>query len=93
MHFFFRLRNAGVRPAGYLADPPADAKRAEIAAKEKKRREEGDDGPRPGRKPKEPSGEPAEKAQRNFTDPDSRIMKMGATESLLRSRSCRWSSR
>lgn len=32
------------------------------------------DGPRPGRKPKHPPGTPKPKAQRNFTDPDSRIM-------------------
>lgn len=31
-------------------------------------------GPRPGRKPKHPPGTPKPKAQRNFTDPDSRIM-------------------
>ncbi len=30
---------------------------------------------RPGRKPKPPSEVPADKAQRNFTDPDSRILK------------------
>ena len=30
---------------------------------------------RPGRKPKPPSETPADKAQRNFTDPDSRILK------------------
>ncbi len=30
---------------------------------------------RPGRKPKPPSEAPADKAQRNFTDPDSRIVK------------------
>ena len=58
----------------------ADAKRAEMAEKEKEREEEGK--PRRGRKPKEPSDEPADKAQRNFTDPDSRIMKMGATKSF-----------
>lgn len=32
------------------------------------------DGPRPGRKPKHPRGSPKPSAQRNFTDPDSRIM-------------------
>jgi transposase len=34
----------------------------------------GDGGSRPGRKPKHPPGTPKPKAQRNFTDPDSRIM-------------------
>jgi hypothetical protein len=58
----------------------ADAKRAEIAEKEKAREEEGK--PRRRRKPKEPSEEPDEKMQSNFTDPESRIMKMGATGSF-----------
>src|SRR5208282_2048033 len=35
----------------------------------------GADRPKPGRKPKPPSEAPSDKAQRNFTDPDSRIMK------------------
>ena len=58
----------------------ADAKRAEIAEKEKAREDEGE--PRRGRKPKEPSDEPDEKMQSNFTDPESRIMKMGSTGSF-----------
>ena len=58
----------------------ADAKRAEIAEKEKAREEEGK--PRRGPKPKEPSEEPDEKMRSNFTDPESRIMKMGATGSF-----------
>ncbi len=61
----------------------ADAKRAEIAEiaeKEKAREEEGK--PRRGPKPKEPSDEPDEKMESNFTDPESRIMKMGATGSF-----------
>jgi transposase len=71
----------------------ADAKRAEIAEKEKAREDEGK--PRRGRKPKEPSDEPDEKMQSpqvrtlsgadppgNFTDPESRIMKMGSTGSF-----------
>jgi transposase len=37
---------------------------------------------RRGRLPKAPSEKPASKAQRNFTDPDSRIMKDGATKSF-----------
>ena len=58
----------------------ADAKRAEIAEKEKAREDEGK--PRRGRKPKEPSDEPDEKMQSNITDPESRIMKMGSTGSF-----------
>ncbi len=58
----------------------ADAKRADIAEKEKAREKKGR--PRRGPKPKEPSDEPDEKMQSNFTDPESRIMKMGATGSF-----------
>ena len=72
------------------AKAQADARRAEIAVKEKKRREEeGRTGKgTPGRKPEPPSDEPAEKAQRNFTDPDSRIMKDGATKSFEQCYNC-----
>ena len=61
-----------------------EAKRAlEEAAKEKARAEgklDANDQPPPprrGKGPKTPSGTPAPKAQRNFTDPQSPIMKMG----------------
>jgi len=37
---------------------------------------------RRGKKPKDPPEQPEAKAQRNFTDPDSRIMKDGATKSF-----------
>ena len=59
----------------------ADQKRAAMAKKEKRQRDE-DDKPRGGRPAKEPSEEPADKAQYNFTDPESRIMKDGATKSF-----------
>ena len=65
----------------------ASMERVEAAAKEKaerisaeraaKERERGR--PLPGRKPKALDGEPEDKAQSNFTDPDSRIMKTGPT--------------
>jgi len=61
-----------------------EAKRAlEEEAKERARAEgklDDEDNPKPpkrGRRPKTPSGTPKPKAQRNFTDPESRIMKMG----------------
>jgi len=62
----------------------AEARRAEIAAKEEERREDEERTARgtPGRKPKPPPDEPKEKAQRNFTDPESRIMRDGATKSF-----------
>jgi transposase len=58
----------------------ADEKRAEIAKKEKERDE--DDKPRTGRKPKQPSDKPDDRMQYNFTDPESRIMKMTSTGSF-----------
>jgi len=66
------------------AKAEADAKRAEIAEKERERREKEERTGKgtPGRKPKTPSNKPEDRKQRNFTDPDSRIMKMGATKSF-----------
>jgi transposase len=66
------------------AKAEARAKRAEIAEREKERREKEERTGKgtPGRKPKEPSDKPEDKAQRNFTDPESRIMKDGATKSF-----------
>lgn len=53
----------------------AEAKaQADAKAKAKDGDDHPGDGPRPGRKPRHPPGEPRPKAQRNFTDPDSRIM-------------------
>jgi len=43
---------------------------------------------RKGRKPKEPSDKPEGKAQRNFTDPESRIMKDGASKSFEQCYNC-----
>lgn len=66
-------RLAKIREAKAALEAEAKAQ-ADAKAKAK----DGDDhpggGPRPGRKPKHPPGEPKPKAQRNFTDPDSRIM-------------------
>jgi len=58
----------------------ADAQRQTNQEKEDALQEE--DKSRKGRKRKEPSDEPAPKAQRNFTDSDSRIMKDGASKSF-----------
>jgi transposase len=41
-----------------------------------------------GRPPKAPTGEPDPKAQQNFTDPDSRIMKDSATKSFVQAYNC-----
>ena len=59
------------------------------AAYEKNKRDyESRPGKRRGRPPKAPSDKPESKAQRNFTDPDSRIMKMSATKSLEQCYNC-----
>jgi transposase len=52
---------------------------AEAAARAKGRYPDDEEGSRPrrGRKPKTPPGTPKDKDQRNFTDPESRIMKTG----------------
>ena len=41
-----------------------------------------------GRKPQDPDDKPHPKAQRNFTDPDSRIMKDGASKSFEQAYNC-----
>jgi len=64
----------------------AESKRREIRQKEQALQEEGKK--RRGKKPKEPSDKPAAKAQRNFTDPDSRIMKDGASKSFEQAYNC-----
>ena len=66
------------------AKKEADEKRAAIAEKEKQKRDD-DEKPRGGQAAKEPSDEPEDKAQYNFTDPPSRIMKDGATKSFEQS--------
>jgi transposase len=63
----------------------AEAQRLE---QEKKREDRDGSGDRRGRPPKVPSEKPEGKAQRNFTDPDSRIMKDGATKSFEQCYNC-----
>jgi transposase len=61
----------------------AQQKQAEIEEKDRQLAAEGKK--RRGKKPSPPSDKPKPKAQRNFTDPDSRIMKNGATKSFEQS--------
>lgn len=68
------------------AKTKADAKRKELQQKEQALQKEGEK--RRGKKPKDPSGKPEPKAQRNFTDPESRIMKDGASKSFEQSYNC-----
>ncbi len=64
----------------------ADGKREEIRLKEQTLEKEGRK--RKGKKPKDPSDKPEPKAQRNFTDPESRIMKDGASKSFEQAYNC-----
>jgi transposase len=61
--------------------------REEAAAKEKKQEEDRRNGHR-GRPPKAPSKKPSDKTQRNFTDPDSQIMKDSTTKSFEQCYNC-----
>ena len=63
----------------------AEQKRLE---QEKKREDREASGDSRGRPPKVPSEKPEGNAQRNFTDPDSRIMKDGATKSFEQCYNC-----
>jgi len=65
------------------ADDKARAKAKAQARKDKKRNRK-----RRGRKKHDDSVKPAPKSQRNFTDPDSRIMMNGATKSFEQSYNC-----
>lgn len=68
------------------AKADAEAKRREIAEKEQSLKDQGKKSK--GKKPKVPSDKPAAKAQRNFTDPESRIMKDGASKSFEQAYNC-----
>lgn len=58
------------------------------AAEKEKQRKDNKDRPRKGRPPKPPSKTPPDKKQRNFTDPDSRIMKDSTTKGFEQSYNC-----
>lgn len=70
------------------AKAEAALRREEIRKQEEDRAKEAENEKRRGPKPKPPSDRPDPKAQRNFTDPDSRIMKDGATKSFEQSYNC-----
>jgi transposase len=57
------------------AELEAEARAAEAARPDPGTKADGSPGQRRGRKPKHPPGKPKPSAQRNFTDPESRIMK------------------
>ena len=62
--------------------------RERAEAQRREQEEKKQEGPPRGRPPQPPSEEPAPKAQRNFTDRDSRIMKDGATKSFVQAYNC-----
>ena len=71
-----RLAKIRQAKAALEAEAEAEAKQAQAEATDAGR-PGGKRKPRPGRKRKRPPGVPKDSAQRNFTDPDSRIMKAG----------------
>jgi len=68
-----QARLARIRAA--KAELEAEARAAEAARPPPPANPDGSAKPRPGRAPKHEPGKPKPKAQRNFTDPESRIMK------------------
>ena len=68
------------------AKAEADTKRQEIRQKELSLERQGLK--RKGKKPKEPTDDPDSKVQRNFTDPESRIMKDGSSKSFEQAYNC-----
>lgn len=83
-----RLRKIKEAMKSIEADSKAEAegKREEIRLKEQALEKEGRK--RKGKKPRDPSDKPEPKAQRNFTDPESRIMKDGASKSFEQAYNC-----
>jgi transposase len=72
------------------AKAKADAQRQAIQEHEEALKKEGKS--RKGKPPKAPSDAPDPKAQRNFTDPESRIMKDGASKSFEQAYNCQIAS-
>jgi len=72
------------------AQAKADAKRQAIQEQEEALKKAGKT--RKGKPPKDPSDTPDPKSQRNFTDPDSRIMKDGASKSFEQAYNCQIAS-
>jgi transposase len=72
------------------AKAKADAKREARAKQEEALKQAGKT--RQGKPPQDPSDTPDPKAQRNFTDPESRIMKDGASKSFEQAYNCQIAS-
>jgi transposase len=80
----FRQRRLGkIRQAKAALEAEARQKaQDEQARRDQENRRREDDGGDPIKHRKEPDSKPQDKAQRNFTDPDSRIMKDGASKAF-----------
>jgi len=72
------------------AKAKAETKRQAIQEQEEALKKKGKT--RKGKPPKAPSGTPDPKSQRNFTDPESRIMKDGASKSFEQAYNCQIAS-
>ena len=75
-----------IKEAMQALEQEAQERRDEIRRQQEAKEKEDRD--RKGRNPKEPSGTPDPRAQRNFTDPESGIMKEGATGSFEQCYNC-----
>ena len=82
---FKESRLAKIREAKEALEQEARTEAQQKRAEQEKRKEDRD---LRGRPPKVPTEGPDSKAQRNFTDPDSRIMKDGATQSFEQCYNC-----
>jgi transposase len=69
-----RLAKIREAKAALEAEAKAAAEAKARADREAEQKREAEGRKRSGKKPKPPSGEPAAKAQRNFTDPESRVL-------------------
>lgn len=85
---FRESRLKKIKEAKKALEEEARAREEEERARYEEKRTEYEEKGGKGRPPAPPSGTPSPTAQRNFTDPDSRIMKDGATKSFEQSYNC-----
>jgi len=83
-----RLRKIREAMKSLEAEAKEKAKQEQEAAKKHEEAQAQKGKKRRGKKRRKPSGKPEGKAQRNFTDPESRIMKDGATKSFEQCYNC-----
>lgn len=83
-----RLRKIREAMAALEKEARERANKEREAIGQKEEASAGEGKKRRGKKPRDPSDTPEGKAQRNFTDPDSRIMKDGASKSFEQCYNC-----